>query len=55
VKSKAIYLGITAAFCQLLAAQTFEPHNSINFGSVNDGRDVADGITWYRPEPRDYD
>lgn len=45
---------MAVGFCQLLVSQTYELHNSINFGNVNDGRDVADGITWYSSEPLDY-
>lgn len=54
MKIKTIYVCISVGFCQLLFSQTYEFHNSINFGNVNDGRDVADGIIWYLPEPLDY-
>lgn len=36
---------------QLMTAQTYELHNSINFNDVNDGRNVPDGITWHKPSP----
>lgn len=36
---------------QFITAQTYELHNSINFNDVNDGRNVPDGITWYKPTP----
>lgn len=39
---------------QFISAQTFELHNSINFNDVNDGRDVPDGITWFKPAPFSY-
>jgi hypothetical protein len=35
-------------------AQTYELHNSINFNDVNDGRDVPDGITWFKQAPLDW-
>ncbi len=54
MKLKTIYLWIALAFFQFLASQTYELHNSVNFNNVNDGRDVPDGITWFKPEPLDY-
>ncbi|WP_428231045.1 hypothetical protein [Flavobacterium sp.] len=39
---------------QLMTAQTYELHNSINFNNVDDGRDVPDGITWYKISPLSY-
>ncbi|WP_291287199.1 hypothetical protein [Flavobacterium sp.] len=39
---------------QLTNAQTYESHNSINFNDVNDGRNVPDGITWFKPDALRY-
>ncbi|MHC0446378.1 hypothetical protein ACWA1F_13290 [Flavobacterium sp. 3-218] len=54
MKLKTIYIWTALAFFQILASQTYELNNSINFENVNDGRDVPDGITWYKPEPLGY-
>ncbi|SHL80400.1 hypothetical protein SAMN05444484_102631 [Flavobacterium chilense] len=39
---------------QLMTSQTYELHNSINFKDVDDGRNVSDGITWYKTSPFSY-
>ncbi|KAF2080318.1 hypothetical protein [Flavobacterium sharifuzzamanii] len=39
---------------QAMNAQTYELHNSINFNNVDDGRNVPDGITWYKSDPLGY-
>ena len=54
MKIKNLLLCIFLSLFQLIEAQTFELHNSINFGNVNDGRDLADGITWFKPTPLSY-
>jgi len=54
MKLNTIYVWIAVGFCQLLVSQTYELHNSISFNKLNDGRDIADGITWFHPEPSDY-
>jgi len=54
MKLKTMCVWIAVGFCQLLVSQTYELHNSINFNKLNDGRDTADGITWFQPEPLDY-
>ena len=54
MKLKTIYVCISVCFCQLLVSQTYELQNSISFNKLNDGRDIADGITWFQPEPLDY-
>jgi len=54
MKAKTLYFLIFVGFCQILFSQTYEFHNSLNFGNVNDGRDIPDGITWLQPEPLNY-
>jgi hypothetical protein len=33
---------------------TTTPGAKLSFGNMNDGRNTADGITWYSPTPLDY-
>lgn len=54
MKLQKLLLCIALTFFQLLSAQTFELHNSINFSDLNDGRDIPDGITWFKPSSSDY-
>lgn len=54
MKIPKLLLFFTMTLAQLTTAQTYELHNSINFGDVNDGRDVPDGITWFKPAPSGY-
>lgn len=49
---KILFLMLTLV--QLTTAQTYELHNSINFNDIEDGRDVPDGITWYKRSPLSY-
>ncbi|MNX62540.1 hypothetical protein D3C86_935060 [compost metagenome] len=54
IKVKNLLVCITIALFQQMNAQTYELHNSINFNSTNDGRDLPDGITWFQPTPLSY-
>ncbi|MHC0446745.1 hypothetical protein ACWA1F_15140 [Flavobacterium sp. 3-218] len=51
---KKILTFFAIALFQLINAQTYELHNSINFSDVNDGRNVPDGITWFKPGALSY-
>ncbi|BFM42618.1 hypothetical protein CFS9_12590 [Flavobacterium sp. CFS9] len=54
MKTKGLLTLFTLTLFQFLTAQTYELHNSINFNDVNDGRNVPDGITWFKPGPLRY-
>ena len=54
MKIKGLFTFFTLTLFQFLNAQTYELHNSINFSDVNDGRNVPDGITWFKPSPLSY-
>lgn len=54
MKIPKLLLFFTLTLVQLTTAQTYELHNSINFNDLNDGRDVPDGITWFKPDPFRY-
>ncbi|KDN54706.1 tail fiber protein [Flavobacterium seoulense] len=49
-----LLLCIALNLFQIIKAQTFELHNSINFSDLNDGRDLPDGITWFKPGALSY-
>jgi hypothetical protein len=51
MKIQNLFIFCTLTLFQLMAAQTYELHNSINFSNINDGRNVPDGITWFKPAP----
>ncbi|OHT46773.1 TMF family protein [Flavobacterium tructae] len=54
MKIKGLFTFFTLTLFQFLTAQTYELHNSINFNDVNDGRNVPDGITWFKPDALRY-
>lgn len=53
-KIQNLFVYAALALFQLISAQTYESHNSISFGELNDGRDIPDGITWFQPESLNY-
>src|SRR5258705_4648185 len=54
MKFQKLILFFTLLLFKLMTAQTYELHNSINFNNIDDGRDVPDGITWYKISPLSY-
>ena len=56
MKTKLLFslLCLCVFYPQKTNSQTFTPSNSINFSPLNDGRNTADGITWYLPSPQAY-
>lgn len=54
MKTKGLFTLFALTLFQFLTAQTYELHNSINFNDVDDGRNVPDGITWFKPNPLSY-
>lgn len=54
MKIKNLFTFLALTLFQVITAQTYELHNSINFNDVNDGRNVPDGITWYKAAPSLY-
>lgn len=54
MKTKNLLLCIALNLFQIITAQTYEFHNSINFSDLTDGRDLPDGITWFKSAPLNY-
>ncbi|URM37606.1 hypothetical protein [Flavobacterium anhuiense] len=54
MKIRKLFIFCSLILFQFMSAQTYELHNSINFNDVNDGRNVPDGITWFKPDPLRY-
>lgn len=54
MKTQKLIVFFMLTLVQLMTAQSYELHNSINFNSLDDGRDVPDGITWYKTSPLSY-
>lgn len=54
MKIKNLFTFLVLTLFQVVTAQTYELHNSINFNDANDGRNVSDGITWIKASPSEY-
>jgi len=54
MKIQKLILFFILTLAQLTTAQTYELHNSVNFNDLNDGRNVPDGITWFKANPLGY-